>query len=272
MKILTDQDFGQYRNLASYREIAWGSLLFGTLFTGVAVTLTALPFVEPSLSGTGSLALCGLGALLFGLLARIAIGAFRSSLAPENQILRWSGHGIYLRFRSFYNSSFPKDTPTTVYLEHNEIRGIKGFKVALDSPDEHGAWTLLRKVHGLEIEFKRVDQTFLRNALAKEAERRSAKGSRFNHYPVTLTNQGSLRVALRHADRVLAQLANHFPIYPDEKEQIRRFESLPDQHKEDHILALALAGDTIGAIKAARQHYECSLTEAKSLVEGLMRR
>ena len=42
--------------------------------------------------------------------------------------------------------------------------------------------------------------------------------------------------------------------------------------REDHILALAQAGQTIAAVKAARQVYGCGLSEAKRLVEELTAR
>jgi len=79
-------------------------------------------------------------------------------------------------------------------------------------------------------------------------------------------------VELRGAKKVLERLATYFPVYPPEQPEVRLFESLPDEEKEEHILALALAGDKIGAVKAARQHYRCGLKEAKTFVECLLKR
>ena len=67
-------------------------------------------------------------------------------------------------------------------------------------------------------------------------------------------------------------MTRYYPTGLDEHREGKAFADMSQSEREDHILALAGAGDKIAAIKAAREVYGCDLTEAKNLVEGLLAR
>ena len=269
MRILRDDQVPPCEEPWVYRETLWASLIFGLAMIAVAALLAALPFLYGFVSDIWLFALCLLGTTFFGAFGKAHVGVFRASLRSSHWLLRCSPEGLILRFRSIYNRRFPADQPSAVLLERSEIAAIGPATSVLDAPDQEGDWSVVRKLRSLEITLSEgVDIAPLKAALAHEATLRSPRGVRFHHYPLTVTRDGRLRLEMRRPERICQALAANMPVRSEARSE-RRFERLTAAEQEEHILDLLLAGDKIGAIKAARQVYGCDLTEAKRLVEEL---
>ena len=269
MQILRDDQLPPCEERWIYRETAWSSLVSGLVLVGIAGALLALPFIAGFAGDLWLVGLCLLGVAFFGGFGRVHLRVFRTSLGQDHWLLRWSSEGLVLRYRSIYNHRFPPDQPTSGLLERREIAAIGPALTLLDSQDGEGDWNRLIKRRTLEIVLREeVDIAPLKAALAHEASLRSKKGVRFNHFPLIVTRAGALQLEMRHPKRVCAALAGDFPLRNEARSE-RRFETLTAKEREDHILDLLLAGDKIGAIKAAREVYGCDLTEAKRLVDEL---
>ncbi len=271
MEILRDDQVPPCEPRWIYRETAWSNLVFGAVLAGIAGFLIVAPWVFEQAGNLWLAGLCLLGAAGFGAFARVGFGTFRASLRPGHWLLRWSPDGLTLRYRSLYNRGLPSDQPSAVLLTRDEVAAVGPATSLLDSQDGVGDWGFMRKQRCLEILPRDgLDLTPLKAALAHEAGLRSPRGSRFEHFPLTVTGDGALRLEMRHPERVCAALAAFFPVRAELREE-RRFDRLTAAEREEHILDLLLAGDKIGAIKAAREVYGCDLTEAKRLVEELKR-
>ena len=246
----------------------------GNIFSSLIAAIARNPASEKAVFPKAMLgfALCLVWALLLALFPWLAFKSFRASRRPDAWLVRWSPEGLYLRFRSRQNWRFPEDTPSVVSLARREIDWIGESSASLDAPDEHGHWTRRLRTRSLAIGLKRVDSGPLIAALRAERQRRDHRGVRTNDEPVTIGKDGILLVQLRRTEELIEQLSTHYPTSLATHDEGRDFEAMSADEREDHILALAQAGQTIAAVKAARQVYGCGLTEAKRLVAELTAR
>lgn len=272
MQILKDADLDGAPIPNVYRETAWAHLASGLIMAAMAGGSAAAPALIAGPTPIWGYALSGLGVLIFGAIAKMAIGLFRASLRPESWILRWSTDALYIRFRSYQNRRFDPDTPTVVKLGMSEIAWARGHTRKLQVPDEDGDWTQTDTLKAVEIGLRKVDTAPLVQALREEAKRRDAKRSRFNHYPLTLDGDGVLRVEMKSPQAALKRLAPYFPVTLPVDTPLKKFRDMTTAEKEDHILALAQSGNKISAIKATRELYGCNLSTAKGLVNDLIAR
>ena len=272
MKILRDDEVPAPPTVESYRETAWRAFVVGLALLAAAVALVVWPLAEEGWRVSWPVALLGLPALVVLLIGRFALRCFLASRRPESWRLRWDREGLYLRFRSFLNHRFPADTPTAVYLPRRAVAWLKERREILDTPDEQGQWGRKRTHRWLEIGLRGIDPEPIRAALGQEAKLRSPNGWRANDAPVTVTPEGTLRLQLRHPERVLERLRRHFPMALSEETESGDFAAMSQADKERHIRALASAGDGMAAIKAARELYGLDLAAAKQLVDGLQGR
>jgi hypothetical protein len=272
MKFLLDADLPQTPELKRYRETAWRHLVAGVVFAGLALGAALFPILSGLWAAVWIDVACGVGVLLFGFLTQFGFRMFSASRRPESWIMRWSSKGIFLRFRSPYNHRFDPDTPSVVFLEPREVSWIRRRATRLEAPDETGHWTRERKLRGLEIGLRNVDTGPLAAVLKDEAQRRDSRGVRANDYPVTLGPDRTIRLEMRTPEVLLQQLAPYYSVGLAVDEDAKRFHDMSPAEKEDHVLALAQAGQTIDAVKAAREHYGYDLTEAKQRVDALLAR
>ena len=196
-------------------------------------------------------------------IARYALRIFTASRSKEGWRLRWTRDDLFIRYRSALNNRYPTDTPSVLHLERRDIAWLKAHKEKLIAPDENGNWSWVRKNRWLEIGLRHIDPAPIRQALAAEAKRRDDKGRRVNDYPMQLTQNGTLRVSLRQPDKVVVALELLYPTLPDGQFESGSYESMSQQDRQDHVRSLAQAGSTMDAVKAARQVYGYSLTQAK---------
>lgn len=271
MQILRDAEMPLTDGMWTYRETAWPHLIFGLLMAGLALGCAGLPFLPELANSTLAKYPAIIGVVLFGLIAKMALRLFYASRRPECWQLRWSPEALYIRFRAYHNYRFPADTPSIVKLDRREIKWIRPRRHDLNAPDTEGAWSLWFTVRHLEIALRRTDAAPLADALRAEAEQRDHNRSRFNHYPVTLHGD-AIHVELRSPKKALSALSRYYPTTLAVETPATAFEDMTTAEQEDHILALAQSGNTIAAVKAARDVYGCDLTTAKNLVDGLTTR
>lgn len=272
MEILRDRDVDFPPDATVHRETSWASLVMGVVLLAVVGGVgyaVAVSYGPPGFwSGLGFLAWSAIMALPIMLSFR----TFRASLRPESWRFAWTRDRLFVRFRSFQNYNFDPDTPSTVVIAHRDVDAVRTFKRKLATHDDDGGWNGSITTRALEIKLKkRVDTAPLQDALSEEAKRRSAKRSRFFHYPVTLEDDGILRVEMRKPEAVLKQLPPHFAVAAAQDIPRTRFEDMTTAEKESHILDLILAGRKIDAVKAAREVYGYDVAEAKRLVDALAR-
>ena len=272
MKILRDDETPAPPAVESYWETQWPGLPVGVALLLAAAALVIWPLREAGWAFSWFLLIPGLSAIILMAMGRFALRSFFASRRPESWRLRWSSDALYLRFRSYLNAGFAADTPTVVQLSRREVDWLRARQETLDVPDDHGGWGGRRRHPWLEIALRGIDLEPLKKALAAEAKRRDGRGGRANDYPVSLTREGTLRLPLRRAEAVVEALSSFFPVWPAEVAEAADFAAMGRDQREDHVLALAAAGDQIAAIKAAREVYGLDLTEAKRLVDELQGR
>ncbi len=271
MQILRDAEMPPPDGMWTYRETAWPHLVFGVLMAGLALGCAGVPFLSEFENNVVAKYPAVAGAVLFGLIAKMALRLFYASRRPECWQLRWSPEAVYIRFRAYHNYRFPADTPSIVKLDRREIKWIRPRRQDLNAPDMDGDWSQRVTAKHLEIALRQTDVTPLADALRAEAQQRDRKRSRFNHYPVTLHGD-AIHVELRSPKKALATLSRYYPTTLAVENPAIAFEDMTKAEQEDQILALAQSGNTIAAVKAARVVYGCDLTTAKNLVDGLSTR
>ena len=272
MKILRDDEVPAPRAVESYQETQWSGLPVGIALLLAALALVIWPLRETGWQFHWLLLIPGLSAIILMAIGRFALRSFFASRRPESWRLRWSSGVLYLRFRSYLNAGFAADTPTVVELSRREIDWLRARQETLDVPDDHGGWGRRRRHRWLEIALRGVDLEPLKEALAAEAKRRDGRGGRVNDYPLSLTREGTLRLPLGRPEAVVEMLSAFHSVRPAEVGEAADFAAMSRDQREDHVLALAAAGNDIAAIKAAREVYGLDLTEAKRLVDELQGR
>lgn len=269
MKLLRDDEVPTPPSVQSYQEAQWSGLFVGLGLFGAATAVIVWPLMAGAWKSPWLFSIVCLGALIVLLIGRFALRTFFASRRPESWRLRWSPEGLYLRYRSYLNDRFPADTPTVLYLDGREVGWLKARKETLETPDGKGSWSLSRKHHWLEIGVRNVDLATIREALAREAKLRNSRGGRVNDFPLSVTREGTLRLQLNAPDTAAHLLRLNFAVLLPEVSSSLNFEKMSLAEKEDHVLALAAAGDTFAAIKAAREVYGLDLSDAKAFVEEL---
>jgi len=272
VKLLRDDEVPAPPTVDGYRETDWRALAVGLVLLAAAAALVAWPLAEGGWRLSWPVALFGLPALVVLLIGRLALRSFLASRRSESWRLRWDQEGLYLRYRSYLNNRFPTDTFAALYLPRRAVAWLKARQETLDTPDEHGRWGLKRTHRWLEVGLRRIDPAALRAALAEEAKLRSPSGWRANDFPVILTAEGTLRLQLRHPDRLLEKLRRYYPVALPQETRSGDFDTMSQADKERHVRALASAGDSMAAIKAARERYGLDLAAAKKLVDELQGR
>lgn len=270
MEILRDRDVTFSPQTAVYRETGWMSLVMGIVL--LLVVAGAGVYVAGPTGASSLWADIGflIWAAIMALPTLLAFRTFLASRRPESWLIAWANDRLYIRFRSYQNFRFDPDTPSVVCIPRREVAWIRPHAHSLETQDGDGNWNGFIKVKGLQIKLRPgTESTPLSEALSEEAKMRSPKGSRFNHYPVTLGTDGILRVELRRPNAVLTQIARFYPTRAGTDIPLTHFQDMTAAEKESHILDLILAGRKMDAIKAAREVYGFDIADAKRMVDGL---
>ncbi|MDH3241599.1 MAG: hypothetical protein OEO83_13140 [Alphaproteobacteria bacterium] len=269
MKLLRDDEVPEPPAVQSYRETQWSGLAVGAVLSAVAAALLAVPVLEGLAEAAWAYWIVGPIAASLFFIARFAIRSFVASRKPANWRLRWSTDRLHLRYRSYLNGHFAADVPTVLSLDRREVSFLKVRTETLAVSDGDGGLGARRKIRWLEIGLRRVDTKAINDALAAEYARRDGPGWHAKDNPVTLTPQGSLRVALLRPGAVIDRLRRLYAVAPAEDGAPTDFRDMDRTEQEDHVRALARAGEFMSAVIAARQVHGLDLAAAKALVESL---
>ena len=271
MQILRDREVAFMPGVRVYRETRWGSLIAAVFLVSCVAGVVAFLTVTGSWESTWAIVGFAIWSAIMALPIHLCLRTFRASRRAQSWLFAWAQDRLYLRFRSYQNHRFDPETPSVVCVPRREIDWIRAYSQKLEAQDSDGDWNNTRMVKGLQIKLKgNLDTAPLSDALREEAKRRDHKGIRFNHYPVTLGAESILRVEVGKPKALLKQLAPYYTTTTGQEVPLKHFRDMTTDEKENHILDLALAGQKIDAIKAARAVYGYDLAQAKKMVEGLM--
>ena len=250
------------------------SLVMAIVFAGVAAAM--LWFHFPPL-GLIRWPVC----VLLGVMTAICITVWRKSRGEQNWLLAYDGTTLSLKFRSYLNAHFPDNLPVIVQIERREIDWLRPASEKITTRANKGGTTTSTTQY-LDIGLKDFDTEPLAAALEAERSDRAPGDqlrTRYNDHPVRLIEDGRvLRITWRSSSSnvkpslksVLQQLSSLAPIREasasaSDYSQLK----LPGDEADSQILSLLEIGETIMAIKRARELYNLSLVDAKAYVEKL---
>ena len=213
---------------------------------------------------------------------------------PTNWLVRANDDGLFVHFRSYLNYRFPADRPTVAFIPYGAIRSACAVRERRELPDpdssRHPNSTTIQRSTTVHLDLtgdldplaRAVDDEARlalgelagTPCLAEAAEQRRRARTRYRHVPVRLSSARSLELEWAVAPRaatLLALLSSHgVPTDTTETTQdYAHLETLGRDEQEQRLLELVERGDTIAAIRIARQLYGWDLTRAKAFVEGL---
>ena len=250
------------------------SLVMAIVFAGVTGAMLWFHFPPPAF-------IRWMVCVLLAVMAAICFTVWRKSRGEQNWLLAYDGTTLTIKFRSYLNAHFPDNLPVIVQIERREIDWIRPASEKITTRATKGG-TTSSTTHYLDIGLKDFNTEPLATAL--DAERSDvAPGdqlrTRYNDHPVRLIEDGRvLRVTWRSSSsnvkpslkHVLQQLSSLAPIreasaMSSDYSQLK----LPSDQADSQILSLLEIGETIKAIKRARELYNLSLVDAKAYVEKL---
>ena len=210
---------------------------------------------------------------------RLVIARFH----PTNWLVRAADDGLYIQFRSYLNHRFPTDHLTVVFIPYSGIRSARVVRERREVPDHEssprGKSVTIQRATTVVLELS-GDVTALARAIDDEVRRvmggESRVSTRYHHTPVRMSSATTLTLDWTVVPRVstlLALLSNHG--IPTERAErtidYQHLETLSRDEQEKRLAELVDRGDTIAAVRIARQLYGWDLTHAKAFVEGLRR-
>ena len=281
LQFLTEAQVPRHRFDLLFRQRRWTKLLALVLFGGVAGGFLLCPTLCPLLGVVEPIPawpayITGGFLLIFVLIAwHTARASFRSS----SWRLRASTNGLYVKVRSFLNHGLSADDPVVVYLPKAEIVGLREHRIWARRPGTDDSETIQRMVF-LEIMLHDEDLGELVALLKCERAINPGKQSGVSmiarHYPVRVLPGGIVQVdwsglspGLKRAVKLLGGV---YPLLDKLQTRQQRFTELDKTAKEDRLLELVERGETIGAVKLAKELYGYDTKDAKAFVDDLARR
>ena len=263
-----------------FRQRRWTKVLALAIFGGIAggfllcPTLCPLFSVEP-LPPWASYITGGF-LLIFVL---IAWHTAKASFLSSSWRLRATTQGLYVKTRSFLNHGLSADDPVVVYLPKAEIIGIREHRIWARRPGTDDSETIQRMVF-LEILLHDEDLgelvELLKRERAIEPGKKSGVAMIARHYPVRVLPGGIVQVDWSGLSpglkRAVTLLSGVYPVLDGQRTRQQRFTELDKTAKEDRLLELVERGETIGAVKLAKELYGYDTTDAKAFVDDLGRR
>ena len=205
---------------------------------------------------------------------------------PSNWLVRMNDTGIFVQYRSYLNYELPADDPSVVFLSFGEIASAHLLKERVESPDlANPRATQTQFLRYVELELS-GNTAPLASALSSESSESAPMRKRwyggssstlYQDYPVTMSAPPVLRIHWDVVPRAKAFLEALRP-YTVISETVSLTHDFTHLHRldrdaqQEQLRELALRGQTVNAIRAARQLYGCSLEEAKEMVDGLQRK
>lgn len=216
------------------------------------------------------------GALLLGLLVlrRLVLARFR----PSNWLVRMTGEGLFIQFRSYLNHRLGANDQTVVFIPYREIRSARKVREHLEVPYRDLDQPLSERTSEVRrtlVEFELTgDCGPLADALSKEHARRPARGALYKHYPVRLTVPPVLQVEWRvvpGVDDFLEAMRPHVIVAQPlaETTDYTDLQGMTLAEQKRHLRALVEAGHAVDAVHIARKLFSGDLAQARAFVEGL---
>jgi len=213
-------------------------------------------------------------------------GIVLARFQPTNWLVRLSDAGLYVQFRSYLNYHLLREEPTVVFIRHEEIRSVRLVRQRRAIPNMDGARTQLDSVSEqrgrlVEIDLA-ADSSLLAQALANEVRLRGAKephwygsaSTLYKDYPARLASPTLLQLEWKvvpSAGAFLKAMQRHTDIAASVEvpEDYVHLEGLSREEVEERLLELVETGQTILAIRIARELYSYDLTQARAFVDSL---
>jgi hypothetical protein len=193
---------------------------------------------------------------------------------------------VLIKFRSFQNWRMSEDDPQLILLHRDEIASVcQTANKQITRPATNTAGIAVNNRINLQIGLKDRNTNELAKALADERARPGWGGphmtTKMQDYPIELIRDDVIRIAWRTPStsihpgikRALTALGKIAPLAESQKGSDdftpSALKTLPEP--EQHKRLAELAGrDPLDATEAAKVLYNCSLTDARQLVEQLM--
>src|SRR5262249_19020942 len=209
-------------------------------------------------------------------------GYFSARFRSSNWLVELTNQELLIKFRSYLNYRFSDDDPTVISIPLSEIRSARPVREKLRVPDNEGG-TSTRTERWIELELTTGSRE-IAEALALEMTRPAPQtrfwiiktSTRYQHYPVQMTNPGFLRVEWAVTPgpstflNVLRPLVSVLPEVVVSND-FANLKQLPVDEQERRLRDLDARGDTVSAIYIARQLRNCGLADAKTFIESLRR-
>jgi hypothetical protein len=216
------------------------------------------------------------------LMAAIAGWAFRAAMGPDNWLVAVTGDALLVKFRSYLNRHFPPGDPVVARVPFAAIAFAQGVRMTLTVPGTKPGARETQFLRFLDLRLK-DDAEAARLRAAIEAERAVVPPSgklgrtRGVHYPVQVLADGTVRLTWRGPHdavrpglaAVLAALKGRCAVMPEAPPADVDLFALDRRAQEDRILEMALRGDRMGAVRAARRFYGLDLAAARQFVSEL---
>ena len=217
-----------------------------------------------------------------GLFLLLTLRFVTARFHASNWLVRMNQTGIYVQYRSYLNYELPGDEPSVVFLSLGEITSARLIRERLETQDPArpgGTQTQFLRYVELEIS---GDTAPLAQALQAERGESApmkkrwygASSTLYRDYPVTMTPPTSVRI---HWDVVpgphdFLESLRPYTVIADPvsvKQDFTHLKSLSREEQQEQLRQLAVRGQNVTAVYAARQLYGGSLGEAKQMVDSL---
>jgi hypothetical protein len=219
--------------------------------------------------------LAGYVAIVLLLILLVTRRMITARMRPSNWLVRMGDEGLFVQFRSYLNNGFPAEDATVAFIPFRGIRTARSVHRTRQTPDEtpRGWQTRTSWLVDLELAGEVIP---LARALAEEREKTLPRAATWRHYPVRAISPSGIQIewdvapgatAFLEALRPHAQIADSVEL----NEDLAHMSKLSREEQELRLRALAEAGNTITAIKLARELYSLDLVQARDFVEKLRR-
>ena len=203
-------------------------------------------------------------------------------LRPSNWLVRASGEGLFIQFRSHLNWHFPSDDPTVVFVPYQELRSARGVRETSTLPSsDAGGGVVTRRRRLVELELT-DDAPELARALDAERVRRAPKEARwygrssrrYHHHPVRMVSPRRMQIewsAVPGVEAFLSALPERVRRRAeiDVATDYAELSALDRAEQKRRLLELVERGQTLDAIRIARKLYAYDLRRAREFVKSL---
>ena len=287
MKLLRSEDVRVSSADVVFRQSPWHMGLFSVLLFAFAAGTCVMAVVNDDAVGRW---MFGFGTAVLGLMGLFVFGLFRKTLGPANWLVRVTPGGeVAVKFRSYANAHFSADDRVVFTLAPAEIRWVRDSSDRTTRSDGQGGVRQDRRRY-LDLAVDEAIATQVDEQLKLERARQGPETGRFIkgrskllHYPVSVADGHVIRIEWRGPStwtspglqKALALLGRHVFVQSSVDEGVRDMSSAAaaatPAAARQKILALANAGDEIGAIELARKVYGGSIADARAMVKGFLR-